>query len=99
MWNNTVNIEPISSSAQELYLFVKVNSFSTPFMLIAIYAKPYPEYKKSALITFKNSYNGDFNDISSPVEKFRGNKPNLGRINLFKNNMDSCELLDLLGTI
>lgn len=95
-------IQLIALTQQEVYLFVKVQSFS--FFLIAIYSRPYLEFKHALwnnLQSFCEIYDGpcltfdDFNDIASENEKFGGNKASYKHMHEFNSLIHSFNLIDL----
>lgn len=100
LWNpQSVYIEPVGSSFQEIHLQVRVSN--KLFLLTVIYASP--DYSKRKLLWSSLSelgpmlnipwlIMGDFNDISNPAENFGGGLPNQTKIT---NYLNSCNLLDL----
>lgn len=95
-------IQSIALTQQEVYLFVKVQSFS--FFLIAIYSRPYLEFKHALwnnLQSFCEINDGpwltfdDFNDIASENEKFGGNKASYKHMHEFNSLIHSFNLIDL----
>lgn len=105
LWNNDLSVQTIAQSPQELYLFIKVKNHTQPFFLSAVYSRPYASFKsliwdnlKSFCDNHKNSsllVLGDFNEISSPSEKFGGLAPSPNRMLKIKENIDDCNLMDL----
>lgn len=106
LWNDQVDIQPATLTEQEIYLFIKVPNLTLSFMLTAVYARPYPHFKKilwDNLASFQASYTGpwlvlgDFNDITNPTEKFGGHSPNKARMNTFNAAINTCNLLGFIG--
>lgn len=104
LWNNDISVQTIARSPQELYLFVKVNQFTQPFMITAIYSKPYSSFKTLLWDNLKNFYSnylgphlvlGDFNDIIYSTEKFGVLEPSEKRMLNFRLNLEACNMLDL----
>lgn len=106
MWNNDLSFQTITQSPQELYLFIKVNKHTQPFILTAIYSKSYATSKSilwDNLKAFCENHKhlphlvlGDFSEISCPSEKFGGLAPSVNHMHKFKDNLENCNLLDLV---
>lgn len=94
LWNpNSVPLEPIASSFQEIHLECKVTNFS--FLLTAIYASPIFERRKLLWSSFTNLTTilskpwliiGDFNDIAKLSEQ---------KMSVFNNFLTNYGLVDL----
>lgn len=103
LWNpNSVCLEPVASSFQEIHLKCKVHN--NTFLLSAIYANPLFEHRKSLWESFTDLSSlsntpwlimGDLNEISKPFEKFGRGPPSEYKMKIFNTFLNSCNLLDL----
>lgn len=103
LWDpNTVSVDIIASSFQEVHSHIKVQH--TSFLLTAIYASPHYDIRKiiwdklgslSSSLIILWLLMGDFNDISNRNEKFGGCPPNPRKMFLFNQFLNRGNLIDL----
>lgn len=102
LWNrNTVTMEPITTSFQEVHLHCQVSN--KYFLLTAIYTSPLYVRRKllsSSFINLAPLLNlpcliiGDYNDIANANEKFGGRHPSQEKLNNF-DSLITFRLTDL----
>ena len=105
LWkSDTVEISQLAKTEQEIHVVVKVHNSNLSWLLSYIYASPRLEERKllwNNLVSISNLHRlpwlmvGDFNELLSCHDKLGGNSLNSRRVQLFKDCLDSCGMLDL----
>ncbi|GMP46214.1 hypothetical protein CsSME_00014459 [Camellia sinensis var. sinensis] len=105
LWNDLeIHCDIIAQTQQEVHAWIQVLSKPSPWLFSAIYASPILSSRRilwENRTTLANSHNapwfmmGDFNEILTSVDKFRGKPINLSRALKLKDCMDHCGMLDL----
>ena len=104
-WNlDRVVVSLLVATKQEIHLSVKVRPFDTQSLLFAVYASP--RFNERCVL-WNNLVNvaslhsspwiiaGDFNEVLTDNDKFGGRAVNATRSLLFKDCLDSCNMVDL----
>ena len=105
LWDSDrVEVTNLASTEQEIHTLVKVNSFSLNWIFTIVYASSRDRERCmlwNNLNTVTNLHNlpwiiaGEFNELLSNDEKLGGRPISLYRANLFKECLDSCNMVDL----
>ena len=105
LWNSDeVEVTQLAKTEQEIHVEVKVRPSNLSWVLSSIYASPRLEERK---LLWKNLSSvallhrlpwlmmGDFNELLSCNDKLGGNPLNPRRVQMFKDCLDSCGMVDL----
>ncbi|XP_030941775.1 uncharacterized protein LOC115966748 [Quercus lobata] len=105
LWNtDRVAVSLLATTEQEIHVSVKVRPSDTQCFLSAVYASP--KFNERCIL-WKNLVNvaslhsspwiiaGDFNKVLADNDKFGGRTVNANRSLLFKDCLDSCNMVDL----
>ena len=105
LWkSNAVEITQLAKTKQEIHVVVKVRALNSSWLLSSIYANPRLEERKllwKNLATIAPMHKlpwlmlGDFNELLSSGDKLGGNPINPRRVQMFKECLDSCGMVDL----
>ena len=105
LWkSDAVEVMLVAKTEQEIHVVVKVRAHNSSWLLSAIYASPRLEERKLlwnnlAIIAPLHDLPwlmlGDFNELLASSDKLGGNPLNPRRVQLFKECLDSCGMVDL----
>ena len=105
LWNSDkVDIIELANTEQEIHVEVKVRSSNLSWIFSAIYASPRSEERCvlwDNLIKVADLHNkpwimaGDFSEPLTDEDKFGGRGVNVNRSLLFKECLDSCNMVDM----
>lgn len=105
LWNSdTVEVTQLAKTEQEIHVVIKVRTSDSSWLLSSIYASPRFEERK---LLWKNlasiaSFHhlpwiilGGFNELLTSEDKLGGNPLSPRRVQLFKECLDCCGMVDL----
>nr|XP_023912507.1 uncharacterized protein LOC112024102 [Quercus suber] len=105
LWNSdSMEVIQLAKTEQEIHVVVKVRASNLSWMLSSIYASPRFEERKllwGNLANVASLHNlpwlmlGDYNELLSCHDKNGGNPLNPRRVQLFKECLDACGMIDL----
>ena len=105
LWNSdTVEVTQLAKTEQEIHVVVKVCASNLIWLLSSFYASPRLEERKLLWGNLANVASlhqlpwlmlGDYNELLSSHDKLGGNPLNPRRVQLFKECLDACGMVDL----
>ena len=105
LWkSDAVEVTQLTKIEQEIHMVVKVCALNSSWLLSTIYASPRLEERKllwKILASISPMHElpwlmlGDFNEMLASGDKLGGNPLNPKRVQMFKDCLDSCGMVDL----
>ena len=105
LWNSDiVEVTQLAKIEQEIHVMVKVRASNIIWLLSSIYASPRLEERKLLWGNLANVASlhqlpwlmlGDYNELLSSHDKLGGNPLNPRQVQLFKECLDACGMVDL----
>ena len=105
LWNSdTAEVTQLAKTEQEIHVVVKVCASNLIWLLSSFYASPRLEERKLLWGNLANVASlhqlpwlmlGDYNELLSSHDKLRENPLNPRRVQLFKEYLDACGMVDL----
>ncbi|XP_065630930.1 uncharacterized protein LOC112006522 [Quercus suber] len=105
LWkSDVVEVTQLAKTEQEIHVVVKVHACNSSWLLSSIYASPRLEERKllwNNLASIAPMHElpwlmlGDFNELLSNGDKLGGNPLNPRRVQMFKDCLDTCGMVDL----
>jgi len=105
IWNNVLNIDIIQSTKNLIDKYITSSNIDFSLYATRIYGFPYYSQKHLTCAAIKDIYHdrisacwlifGDFNLLLNSSEKLGGNNIDYHHTNLFNENLNYCDLIDL----